>query len=205
MSDLIILVADNDMEQTIRGLLKGRRNDLQIKDIDFEINRHPYRDSGCFSSADEFLRPFINQFDYAMVIFDHHGSGQENRTRSVVEEEVETVLTKNGWADRNCVVTIKPELENWIWVQPSELEPIIGWNFVDIELSEWLNQKVNLTDINKPVDPKEILEDILEMVQKPRSARIYRDVAETATLHNCRDESFLKFRATLQKWFSDDN
>lgn len=202
MSDLIILVADNDMEQTLRGLLDERRETLQINDIDFEINRHPYRDSGCFNSADEFLRPFINQFDYSMVIFDHHGSGQEDRARNEVEEEVENILSRNGWADRNCVVAIEPELENWIWVQSPELEPIIGWRNQNISLNNWLQQNVAFTDINKPVDPKETLEGVLKIVRKPRSARIYRDIAERVTLQNCRDESFLKFRTTLQEWFT---
>lgn len=203
MRDLIVLVADNDMEQTIRGLLETRRATLQIRELDFEINRHPNRDSGCFSSSEDFLRPYIRQFEYAMVIFDHHGSGQENRIRDEVESEIEAVLRRNGWADRNCVIAIEPELENWIWVQSTELEPIIGWRNKNIGLNNWLHQNVELTDVGKPVDPKETLEMVLRIMSKPRSARIYRDVAERVTLQNCRDDSFLKFRNILSEWFGN--
>lgn len=203
MNDLILLVADNDMEQALRGLLEQRTNALRINTIDFEIHRHPNRDSGCYSSADEFLRPFINKSNYVMVIFDHHGSGQENRDRADVENEVEEILSRNGWPDRNCVIAIEPEFENWIWVQSPELESIVEWNDQNIRLYDWLNRNVNLTTINKPENPKETFEKILRITRKPRSARIYRSIAETVTLQNCIDESFLKFRNALQDWFSD--
>ena len=48
--DLIILVADKNMEHTIKGLL-ARPPALGIRPLSFDIRVHPERDAGCRGEA----------------------------------------------------------------------------------------------------------------------------------------------------------
>lgn len=78
ITDLIALVADSNMENTLRGLL-SRHQALGIRPITYDIFRHDKRDPGCWTDAHNYLRPYTRQYRYAMVLFDHEGSGQESR------------------------------------------------------------------------------------------------------------------------------
>ena len=77
MEDLVILVADKQMEFAIRGLL-GRYRALGIRQITYAIYRHPNSDPGCRLESDSFLRSFHSNFRYALVLFDRDGCGAEN-------------------------------------------------------------------------------------------------------------------------------
>jgi hypothetical protein len=70
MKDLIILVSDSDMEIGIKTLIEKRYNSLNIKQINFDIYKHPQRDPGVLKKAHEFLRPHIYSYRYALVMFD---------------------------------------------------------------------------------------------------------------------------------------
>ena len=75
--DVVVLVADKDMESTLQGLLV-RHQSLETRPIEFTMYRHPGRDSGCRTQGVPFLRSFCNQYEHAMLIFDHEGSGGES-------------------------------------------------------------------------------------------------------------------------------
>jgi hypothetical protein len=55
VKDLIVLVADADMEAAVRGLL-SRPSALGIRPISFDVKRHVQRDAGCRSGAHDLLR-----------------------------------------------------------------------------------------------------------------------------------------------------
>ena len=91
--DLLVLAADLDIEQAIRGLLV-RPHSLNIAEVDFEVRRHPGRDSGCRSGAVEFLRSFLQSYRYALVVFDLYGSGNildRKKIRDQVEDGLSSV------------------------------------------------------------------------------------------------------------------
>jgi len=79
--ELIVLVADRNMEFTVKGLL-GRSQSLKIKDVSYDIYNHPENDPGCRSNGVNFLRPFVNRYGRALLMFDKAGCGQESQTRS---------------------------------------------------------------------------------------------------------------------------
>ncbi len=114
MKDLIVLTADKNTEFLIKGLLPRMPKIEEIKDFKFDIFSHPYKDPGTFKGAHDFLRPFINDYSYSLVVFDHDGCGSESKSREELEKEVESRLDANGWKDRNGVAVIDPELENWV-------------------------------------------------------------------------------------------
>jgi hypothetical protein len=55
----------------------------------------------------------------------------------------------------------------------------------------------------KPKRPKEALEQALRLARKSRSSSIFRQLAQRVSVKRCTDPAFLKFKATLQRWFGD--
>ena len=96
--DLIVLVADKDLEEAVRALLT-RTDDLELGSFRFEVRRHPNRDGGCRTGAANFLRPFLQRYRRSLVLFDRDGCGS-NLSRVEIQGDVETDLSRNGWADR---------------------------------------------------------------------------------------------------------
>jgi hypothetical protein len=140
MRDLVILVADKDMEQAVERLIR-RTESLAIRPISYAIYMHPRRDSGCRTASLEVLRPLTNQFRYALVLFDHEGSGAEELGAEAVEERVQTELARNGWDARARVIAIDPELVIWMWSDSPELDRAIGWDGRQPPLRAWLQSQ----------------------------------------------------------------
>lgn len=204
MEDLIILVADKNTEFLLRGLLPRIPIIEGINGFDFKIIQHPGRDPGVYNFCDEFLRGFINQYNYSIVILDNEGSGQENITSDIIEQNIEDRLSKNGWDDRSIAVVINPELENWIWVNEFHLHQTINWNKRE-SVYRWLrtNGWMDEADL-KPSQPKEAFESLLKITKTPRSSSIYLEVASSSSYKDCIDPSFIKLISTLQSWFGNN-
>src|SRR5712671_1474520 len=113
-TDLLLLTADKNIEYGVRGLL-SRPEALGIRAVSSTIYVHPQRDPGCARRSHELLRQFSGDYDRALVVFDHHGCGLENRTPAQVEDGVRQLLAANGWGNRAEAVVIAPELEAWVF------------------------------------------------------------------------------------------
>lgn len=199
--DLVILAADQDIEFALRGLL-SRPAALGMRTVDYEIYPHPEHDPGCLLRAHDFLRSFMNQFDKSLVVFDRSGSGQERKSREVLESDVERLLSGSGWATRTAAIAIDPELEVWVWSDAPEVDQLLGWAQRTPPLRSWLREKHRLeADELKPKDPKEAYEQALRAVSLPKSPSIFRKLAESVSVRRCSDPSFKKLRAVLRKWF----
>lgn len=199
--DLVCLVADNNIKQALLGLL-GRHRALGIRPVTSDIPVHPEHDPGCRLHSPDFLRPYLNRADYAMVILDHEGSGRKDVPREELEEDLEERLEKAGWRDRAAVVVIGPELEAWVWSTSPHVEAVLGWSGRSPDLRTWLQTKDFLgPEDSKPERPKEAMEEALFTVRKPRSASVYRRLAEKVSVVKCVDPSFAKFKTRLQLWF----
>lgn len=198
--DLIILVPDNDVKYGIAALL-SRFESLNIKPISFDIFVHPEHDPGVYHKATEFLRPFINLYHYALVFFDHHGSGQEANSLEQLEAILKKQIERNGWEDRIEIIIFEPELEAWIWTENSHVAKTLGWNNYNL-LKNWLIQQ-NLWEkkLLKPQKPKEALEALLKEKKIPRSSSIYNNIAQNVNFARCQDQSFAKLKKILINWF----
>lgn len=200
-ADLIALVADGNMLAAVRGLMQ-RRASLHISGtFSFEIRPHPERDPGCRVRSHDFLRPFQNQYRFALVMFDREGCGSQS-SRVSLETECESQLANSGWKDRSAAVVIDPELENWVWTDSPHVSDLLGWINPSTGLRDWLfNSGYLRPDQHKPNNPKDVMEQVLRKVRKPRSSSIYESLARKVGLSACRDPAFAKFRQTLQTWF----
>ena len=103
--DLVVLVADKDLEEAVEALL-ARTGDLQLRPFRFEVRRHPNRDGGCRTGAANFLRPFLQRYRRSLVLFDRDGCGS-SRSRTEIQREVDADLARNGWADRTKAIGIR--------------------------------------------------------------------------------------------------
>jgi hypothetical protein len=202
VDDLVVLAADKQMQETVRGLL-SRPRAFEIHSISFTVYSHPNKDPGCRREAHQFLRPFHADFRHGLVLLDYKGCGV-SRTSSPdeIESSVEEKLQRLGWDERARCVVIDPELEVWVWSESPEVDRCLGWEKVPQRVQEWLRANDRWPDdATKPPEPKDSLEEVLKEVRQPRSSSLFRELAESVSLRRCEDESFRRFRRILQAWF----
>ena len=201
--DLVVLVADKDMDYAVRGLLDRYRAFNLSQPITSDIFVHPQRDPGCLLRGHDFLRPFINNYLFGLILLDKDGCGQEHKTRQELEVQIEQYLSNSGWGDRAAAIVIDPELEIWVWSDSPHVETILEWHGRDPNLRTWLKEREFLIGNQpKPNKPKEAMEEALRVVRKPRSSSIYLELAKKVSFSNCSDEAFLKFKQLLTTWFT---
>ncbi|MFA0782245.1 methylation-associated defense system protein MAD4 [Fervidibacter sacchari] len=199
MKDLVVLVADKDMEAGIRTLLEKRYDALGIRRVEADVFVHPEHDPGVFHKAHVFLRQYSNQYRYALVMFDHEGCGQENRPASQLESEVKERLEREaGWRGRCEVIVIEPELEVWVWSKSPHVAGALG---LTAEEMEQILNRFERNRLGKPKFPKEAMNACLRQSKIPRSSSIYAELAGKVSLKSCSEPSFEKFRDTLKRWF----
>jgi hypothetical protein len=199
--DLVALVADKDMEQTVSGLL-AREAAIGMRHIELVIYVHPSRDSGCRTGCHEFLRPFVNKFERAIVMFDREGSGGDPTPRRDLELRAEDMLSAAGWDSRCAAIVLDPELESWVWSDSPEVDRVVGWAGRQPPLREWLRRNgFECLANGKPERPKEALRSALRHVRKQPSSSLFRALARDVSVRRCVDPSFQKFVSTLQTWF----
>ncbi len=201
MKDIVFLVADGNMEKLFEGLLPRIPISSGTTDFNYDILVNPTHDAGNLNDSYEYLRPFIKQYKYAIVVFDREGCGEERTEAVKLERKVENSLDENGWKSRNTVLVIDPELENWIWVASPLIKEIINWKF-DEEIILWTKkQNYTFNSSEKPERPKESFEAVLRYAKTPRSSAIYKKIASRVSYRKCNDRAFVKLIHTLSDWF----
>jgi hypothetical protein len=203
--DLCILVADRSMAAAVEGLLR-RSTALRICAVEYDVLSHPQNDPGCYRKCELMLRPFIEQYSFALVMFDRHGCGHEQLTRDELEREVEERLAMNGWPNRAKAVVIDPELEVWIWSDSPHVDDALGWSGRVPVLRAWLESKNYVAAGQaKPRKPQAVFKHALREAHKPLSASIFRQLADRVSVDRCTDPAFGKLKAVLRAWFPANN
>jgi hypothetical protein len=201
MKDLVALVADKNMEWSLRSLI-DRHVALGTRALACDPYVHPGRDPGCLLHAHDFLRPLCRAYAHALVMFDREGCGGEHHTREQLEQQVGQRLSQCGWDDRAAAVVLDPELEVWIWGDLRKVEATIGWHGNRGRVDDWLrNHGLLPAGQQKPDRPKEAFERVLRTLPRPRSSSIYGELAQTVSLDACIDPAFGRLRALLRNWF----
>jgi hypothetical protein len=202
--DLVVLVADKNMQFALNGIL-NRHQALNIREITYTVIPFVSRnDPGCYKEAHNFLQSHSLSYSYALVLFDYEGCGQEGRSVPEIEDEVKRRLMQSGWADRASVIVIKPELEVLVWSDSPEVSQCLGWNDPQQSLRAWLEQQaVWQKGDQKPTDPRLALEKVLHKLRKPRSSKLYGDLANSVSFQRCIDPSFDRLRQVLRTWFGN--
>lgn len=207
MKELIVLVADKNTQFAMEGLLT-RHQAFQMRKLtrgNFDIYVHPLRDPGVFKEAAAFLRPYQKQYQYALVLLDREGSGQEKKTAREIADEIKTNLERNGWRKRAEVIVLDPELEIWAWANSPHLATHTGWAELRSLMNFVKNSGIWEADASKPERPKEAFESLLREKKIQRSSSIYRKIATDVSFRDCTDPAFLKIKTILREWFHSGN
>ena len=130
MKDLVVIAADKQMQRTVETLLARRYQALGIAQVTFDVLRHPQKDPGCRTASEVFLSPSRNRYRKAVVVFDYHGSGENNLTAAELESALELRLCSQGWEPESIAfVVIDPELEAWVFgATDRQLERVVNWS-----------------------------------------------------------------------------
>lgn len=205
MKDLIVLVADKHIEAALSGMLK-RHQALQCREINYQVLVNPQRDPGCFRRSHEFLRPMQNEYHFALVVFDKAWEGATAESPVEMEAVVRSRLAVSGWENRGDSIVIDPEVEAWIFGNSPHVNICLGWQDKIPTLREWLKEKGLWPDNSlKPLDPKSAFEQALRASNIPISSSIFAKLAQTVSLEQCLDPSFVRLRNRLQTWFPPIN
>lgn len=199
MKDLVILVADKNMQFTLKGALR-RPESLEIRPIEFDFLVHPGRDGGARKSGPELLRLGRQTFGHALLVLDFEGSGTNLPDSIALENELDGRLSMQ-WADSAKSIVIDPELDIWVWGGDNAIQLAIGWTRQE-PVREWLRGRgFAFEDNDKPTRPKEALEATLRELGVPRSSAVYKEIAERISLRRCNDQAFIRMREKLTEWF----
>ena len=198
--DLVILAADKDMENALAGLLT-RRQSLGLREVNADIQVHQEHDPGCAQRGVAFLSIFARQYRHGLLIFDHQGSGREGYTPQELQNQLNRELAA-AWDNRARAIVLAPELEAWVWSGSPHIAEVVGWRGRPLPLSDWLREQDLLQPgAVKPEHPKKAFLEALHAAQTPRSASLYRQLAEKVSLRRCQDAAFLELRSILREWF----
>jgi hypothetical protein len=201
MKDLVVLVADGTMQKVLEEFLRRLPLSSGISSFTFDVISNIGHDSGCYNDSHEFLKSFEKQYRFAAIVFDREGSGVEHKTREEIEKDVQGLLNRNEWVDRNVVSVIDPELENWIWQNSPHVEDAFGWE-AQTSLYQWCyNEGLIAHGDLKPFRPKETMEKILRITKTPFSSSIHKKIAQKVSYKSCTDGAFLKLLNQLKQWF----
>jgi hypothetical protein len=199
MKDLLLLVPDKNTQFALKGALV-RHEALGIHPIEFDFLVHSGRDGGVRANGAALAALKRNQFRHLLMIFDHEGSGAESSSASELIDNLEGQLDRH-WGPNAHVIVIEPEVDVWMWGSDNTLSRLLKWSS-STSIREWLVSKGYEMDGNdKPLRPKEALEQVLMQLKEPRSSSLYEKIAQRLSLPRCKDPAFMRLHKILQIWF----
>ena len=205
--DLIIRVADADMERFLHAIL-NKPKALGIRPIQFDIERNTDArgDSGMRANGVELTRMDKDDYHKEVLMWDYQGCGHEHKkSAQIVATETQDHLDRISWQDNSAVIIIEPELERWLWYCEQAIAAHLQKTVT--ELQQWSEtyanqQNMSLADL-KESDPKGLFVYIVcTRLRRTRTPRNYEQIGKHASIKNLQTcESFRQFIKTLQTWF----
>jgi hypothetical protein len=202
MKDLIVLVADKNMQFAMQGGL-DRPESLGTRPISFDFRQHPGRDGGARTNGAQVLALEKTRFSHALLVLDHEGSGAGGLGALALETQLDEQL-KSTWGDLAKAIVITPEVDIWMWGSDNKLAEVLKWPRQE-SIRDWLRDAAfDVMENGKPQRPKEALEAVFRVCKRPRSSSAYQQIAASISLARCGDPTFLRLRDQLQRWFPVD-
>lgn len=199
MQDLVVLVADKNMQFALQGAL-DRPQALGVRALSYEFRSHMGRDGGVRTTGADVLARETTRFSHALMLLDFEGCGQENTDPLTLEKQLDQKLHA-AWGDCAKAIVIAPEVDAWLWGNDNALREILHWPRED-SIRDWLREEgFAFTADGKPMRPKEALDAMRSVHKQPRSSAMYEKVTKRISLKKCTDSAFIRLRTKLQLWF----
>jgi hypothetical protein len=209
MGDVVFVVADQTMQQTLQGFFGREQVHLGIGcgkfTIDARANRDVFvaagqNDPGLYRRADELLRPHLSTHLRAMVMLDADWDGSPGA--AAIHRDVSARVARVWPPEDVAVIVPDPEIEAWFW-QPDSPHVATAMNYrgerpyreVLARAGHWPDDRA------KPPRPKEALEYMRRDYRTDLSPAVLRRAAEHVSVRGCHDLAFRLLRDTLRRWF----
>ncbi|PMH08663.1 methylation-associated defense system protein MAD4 [Vibrio lentus] len=213
MRDIVFLVADGQMEQTVKGFFDNPAYERRLQCNRFEFNAqedlftHPGNDPGVFNEAHQFLNLYSDSHRYAVIMLDFNfNDNLKVKDIDQFRQELSLRMQEAGWPkERFYIMAINPELEVLMWQEDTRgLERILGYAGQEGSLRQWLADKgLWPTDVLKPPEPKKAIDFVRAQSWGPSITRpqIFKAVAKNVSFRRCQDDSFVGLWQQLQVWY----
>ena len=199
MQDLVLLVADKNMQFALQGAL-SRPEALGIRPIDYEFRSHPGRDGGVRASGPQVLAGERNRFRHALMLLDLEGCGTDFVDPVDLENELDQRV-RAAWNDDGKTIVIAPEVDVWLWGSDNALSDAFQWPLQGSIRDYLRTRDFQFSSDGKPLRPKEALDALVPVHKQPRSSALYEKITNKISLQNCRDPAFLRLHQQLRAWF----
>jgi hypothetical protein len=198
MQDLVVLVADKNMQFALQGAL-ARPQAVGIRPVTYEFRSHMGRDGGVRTSGAAVLAREAGRFRHALMLLDFEGCGQEDDPLGL-ESELDRQL-QAVWGERAKAIVISPEVDVWLWGADNALREAVHWPQHG-PIRDWLQGRgFEFNADGKPLRPKEALDAMRPVHKQPRSSALYEKITGKISLQKCTDPAFIRLRSQLGIWF----
>jgi len=200
--DMLVVVPDRPFKKLIEAL-GARSAELQIGSFTCSIYVHPHRDAGVRKRGHILARVNrsrgMDQEQFALVLFDHHGSGC-NRTREECEAQVEQNLCRVNFGTKVACVCVSPEFERWLFTDLRELARVIELPIEKIAEYKCAAEKHNPDDLEKQFEFM-----CRRLVRNGTGALDLEEILNHVDFGKWLiDPSFAKLLNALRNWFPSD-
>jgi len=183
-----------------------RPESLGIRPIDPLVVLESRHDPACARIGVQRLGKYARDFDHAILMFDHEGSGRERESPEEIEASLDAEFRRSAWGDRARTIVVAPELEVWLWGGSPHVDRAIGWTGRSPSLRSWLAEEGWWPEgAPKPLRPKEAFQAAARETRTTANPKIMQEIARRASHRRCTDRAFLRLRDTLRTWFPPDN
>jgi hypothetical protein len=205
---LVVVVADGTYEAVLKELF-ARFREAGFQQVEPRIVPDTYHDSS--RKLTELLRPFLREYDHALVLRDLAGSGFEAKGARGLEEHLEMQMRANGWLHKkHAAVVTEPEIEEWLRLPSSTLLRLLeerarknrntvgGFQGV---LDALLKMHGGRDERGKARRPKEVFDDLVRHYGIPPANALRGFLAKREPLDGCLSNSFNRLLQILRSWF----
>jgi hypothetical protein len=209
VNDLLFLVADKNMAESVGGLLEREQIHRIVgcgtfrfdarRDIKVAAGQN---DPGLYVRANELLRPLAPDYQHSVVIVDEEWDGSPGAES--IERRLREHLDDAGWSAANSLaLVVRPEADVWLWSDSPHSANALGWASWDALRPALEGHGLLAVGRMKPERPKEAAEWALRNCghKAPRSAALYRQVSSRASIHRCEDYALARLLNALRAWF----
>lgn len=205
---LVVVVADKAYEAVLNEVF-ARHFEAGFGPLESRIVPDPFHDSS--GKLTELLRPFLREYDHAIVLRDLAGSGHEANGARKLEEHLEAQMRANGWLHKkHAAVVTDPEIEEWLRLPSASLLELLQArakkhrdrvkSFQGV-LDNLLKTYGGRDGLGKACKPKEVFDGLVRYYGIPPANALRGFLARREPLVGCLSNSFNRLLQVLRSWF----
>jgi len=211
--DLVVLSSDADMKALLEQLIeRGQTGRNCTRPFRWRCLRDPWRDT-VWREPHRPLAPFLEMDCPFLVVWDHQGSGRENRPPEDLESEAVRSLIAHGVSpDRALAVAFDPELEiSWRPTWPRVKQIVAGErreeppdDLTVLAAARRANPRLRIPDdFERALGqcPKELFEALIRLLRLRLSPPLYAKLGEALSLRALkRERALARIASAISIW-----